>query len=122
MEREIKLIFSLALIFTLLGSLIILTFSSYKNSLLFLLGGSIMWVHFTAIKGITGRIIGKRTRRAAIHMLSFMLTIGGVVLLTFYLLKFGRLMVVYFLSGTLTLALAANVVMIKILLKGSKDA
>ncbi len=122
MEREIKLIFTLALFFTVVGFFLILGFSSLKNALLFFLGGSIMAVHFTAIRGIAGKLTGKRGKRAALHMLSFMLTIGVVALLTFYLLKFGKLMVVYFLSGTLTLALAANVVMIKILLRGSKDA
>ncbi|GEM_PF-2328012 len=122
MKREIRLIFFLALAFTVLGFISVLLLSGSVNAFLFLAGGGIMLLHFVAITGIAGKLTGGKGGRGALYILAFMITIGAVVLITFYLLKLGKLMVIYFLSGTLTLALAANVVMIKVLLGGDKDA
>ncbi len=122
MEREINLILKFTVIFTLTGALLVFLLSSPINSLLFLTGGSIMSLHFLGIKGLSGKITGKKVKGAALYVAFFMLTIGLVIFLTFYLLKRGKIMVIYFLSGTLTLALSANLVMILVLLKGKKDA
>ena len=81
-----------------------------------------MSLHFIGIMGLSGKITGEKVKRAALYIGLFMLTIGLVILLTFYLLKRGKIMVIYFLSGTLTLALSANIVMILVLFKGKKDA
>ncbi len=122
MEREINLILALAVAFTLSGTLLLLLISSTFNSLLFLAGGGIMVLHFLGIKGLSGKITGKKVKKAALYISLFMITIGMVILLTFYLLKRWGNVVIYFLSGTLTLAAAANVVMIMVLLKGKDNA
>ncbi len=104
------------------GGLLVLLLSAPVNSLLFLAGGGIMSLHFLGITGLSSRITGKKIKRAAMYIGLFMLTIGLVILLTFYLLRRGKIMVIYFLSGTLTLALSANLVMLLVLLRGKKDA
>ncbi len=104
------------------GGLLVLLLSAPVNSMLFFAGGGIMSLHFLGITGLSSRITGKKVKRAAMYVGLFMLTIGLVILLTFYLLRRGKIMVIYFLSGTLTLALSANLVMLLVLLRGKKDA
>ncbi len=117
MEREIKLIGYLTLIFALAGSLV-LVFINARGAIFFLLGAVIILVHYEGIKGISSIVTRREKRKKAIvlSLVFFILTLGAILLVVFYLANRNFPMVIYFLSGVLTLALSANIVIIGLLI------
>lgn len=117
MEKEIKLIGILTLIFAITGSVIIAFFNLW-GALFFLLGSVIILAHYKGIKGISSIVARKEKRKKAtvLSIVLFILTLGAVLFVVFYLVSRNFPMVIYFLSGVLTLALSANIVIIELLI------
>lgn len=121
MEKEIKLIGILTLSFAITGSIVIAFFNLW-GALFFLLGSVIILVHYEGIKGISSIVARKEKGKKAtvLSIVLFVLTLGAILLVVFYLVNRNFPMIIYFLSGILTLALSANIVIIRLLI-GRRD-
>ncbi len=119
MEREIELIGKLTLLLGIIGTVVLFLFST-EGALLFFLGSLLMFFHYHGIKGIVSvfSLIEKRKKTVVLSLILFLFTLlilGGII---FYLVRTKSNMIIFFLSGVLTLALSANIVIIIILVKG----
>jgi len=121
MEREIKLIGYIAAIFAGIGTVVLL-FISKTGAVAFLSGALIILLHYEGIKGITAGISLREKRKKAmfLSLLLFILTMGVYVGAVFFLVRKDIHMVIYFLSGVLTLTLSAIIVIISLIIGRKK--
>ena len=121
MEREIKLIGYIAAIFAGIGTVVLL-FINKTGAVAFLSGALIILLHYEGIKGITAVVSLREKRKKAmfLSLLLFILTMGVYVGAVFFLVRKDIHMVIYFLSGVLTLTLSAIIVIISLIIGRKK--